>query len=388
MPREKGQVSQKKSVRNKKTTNSKGSNLFDRKKIILALIVIAIGLFIASAVFIGFNSDDSSNKSNASVPTDTCEASDEIIFSCYRKLLDEIVMDQEPAKAMDLVKQQAPKIAYVQAQCHQLTHVIGRAAYDKYQDLGKTFVFGDHYCASGYFHGAAEQIVEKKGAEYIIKNANKVCALFSEKERYSLNHYNCMHGLGHGFLGALDEDLAKSLGGCDALNDLWEQQSCYSGVFMQNIMMAEGADAIAPHTSKNTKPNEPMYPCTVVAEKYKSGCYVIQSSYALAVGGYDYSKVFKDCDATPEVQFRAICYQSVGRDASGMNGYNVQRTVELCNLGKDFNAKNNCFIGAAKDFVYNYHNDQKGYAVCDSLAVELKTSCSLAVKEFYKSFIN
>ena len=40
----------------------------------------------------------------------------------------------------------------------------------------------------------------------------------------------------------------------------WERQSCYSGVFMQNIV----ANGSGMHKAVDLKPSDPIYPCDAV----------------------------------------------------------------------------------------------------------------------------
>jgi hypothetical protein len=100
---------------------------------------------------------------------------------------------------MALVKEQYNNVPYIKSQCHQLTHIIGRAALSKYNnELADTYAHGDQFCWSGYYHGAMEQLSTAKGYDYIIKNANEVCKPIAAKGKFSFYHYNCVHGMGHG----------------------------------------------------------------------------------------------------------------------------------------------------------------------------------------------
>ncbi len=56
---------------------------------------------------------------------------------------------------------------------------------------------------------------------------------------------------------------------CDALTDRWERRSCYGGVFMQNVMVLSG--------SKHLRPDDPLYPCADLADRYRAMCYEKQA---------------------------------------------------------------------------------------------------------------
>ncbi len=264
-------------------------------------------------------------------------------------------------------------------------HVIGRASYAHYGSLAEAFAHGDQFCWSGFYHGIMEQISKDKGYDYIIKNANTICQPVAEKyQRYSFNDYNCVHGLGHGFMEILNRDLFKSLAACDSMSDNWDRSSCYGGVFMQNIMNVQGPEGYDPSNYPYLKADQPMYPCTAVDDKYKEQCYLMQTSYALSIEKYDFSKVFDLCGQAG--QYADTCYQSLGRDASGQSISDVQKTDASCRLGATNEAQTNCIIGAAKDFVSYFHDDKQAYQLCGAVPDYITQTCNSTVKDYFSTF--
>jgi hypothetical protein len=306
-------------------------------------------------------------------------------YTCYKDELTSIVNKQSTEQATALVKRQYTKVQFVKSECHQLMHVVGRASYAHYNDLGTAFAHGDQFCWSGFYHGIMEQIANEKGSDYVIKNANTICQPVALKyKRYSFNDYNCVHGLGHGFMEALDGDLFKSLSACDALTDSWDRDSCYGGVFMQNIMNVQGPERYDPTNYPYLKADQPMYPCTAIDERYKGQCYLMQTSYALAIEGYDFSKVFDLCGQAGA--YAATCYQSLGRDASGQSISDVQRTDAICRQGPTAEAQTNCIIGAVKDFVSYFHDDKRAYQLCAAAPDYVIQTCKTTVRGYYSTF--
>lgn len=346
----------------------------------MALCVVPILLIVTFIVVRG----QDPNSSGKPV-VDKCQKDKTVTFGCYKGELSDIVKKRGPEPAFMLVKQQYSKVPLVKSLCHQLVHVIGRSAYAKYGNIADTFAHGDQYCWSGYYHGVMEQVADEKGANYIVDNANTICAGIAAKQRYSFYHFNCVHGLGHGFMEALDANLFDSLKACDRLTDNWEQTSCYGGVFMQNVMNVQSPDNTVDHTSKYLRADEPMYPCTAVDGKYKEQCYLMQTSYALQVKNYDFSAVFSLCSSV-DAAYRDTCYQSLGRDASGQSISDASTTKRTCLLGITEEAQKNCIIGAAKDFVSYFHSDVQANQLCDSLDENLKPVCSDTVKSYYATF--
>ncbi len=303
-------------------------------------------------------------------------------FSCWQSRYQAMVAKQSPEAAFVDFKANYNTNPYVKSNCHQLGHVIGRAAALKYGNITETYKHGDQFCWSGYYHGAIETIAQKIGKDKIVSQMNSVCKSFYDTERYSFNHYNCVHGMGHGIMSLENGDLFASLKLCDTYTDNWERQSCYGGVFMENIM-----DEINPgkHTSY-LKQDDPLYPCTAVDNAYKQQCYLMQTSHALIVVGQDYNKVFTLC-GTVEAPYDATCYQSLGRDISGQSSSDQALTIERCMMGPTPEAKENCFTGAVKDFISYFHSDTQGLALCAAIPdTALAASCTSQGRTYYKTF--
>ncbi len=302
-------------------------------------------------------------------------------YGCIQEHYQKLVHGPGVQAAFTQLKSDYEKNGFIKSNCHQVTHVIGRASIDLYGDIPQSYSQGDSFCWSGYYHGAMEAVVAKIGADKILDQANTICADLGAHQKYSFYHYNCVHGLGHGFMGVLQNELFKSLETCDALGDEWERESCYGGVFMENIM----ADFNSGSSTKYLKADEPLYPCTAVDSRYKGQCYIMQTSYALRTQGGDFDKVFELC-GTVEDEHRPTCYQSLGRDASGQTTSDAATTKEICMLGEDDEARSNCVIGAVKDFISYFHNDTQAKEFCRSLDADLRDTCLETAEEYYKTF--
>ena len=271
--------------------------------------------------------------------------------------------------------------AIVKSDCHQLSHAIGRTAADMYKNVDDAYAQGDNFCWSGYYHGVMESIVSKIGAHNLTTQLPNICAHIKAQKPYSFYHYNCVHGLGHGIMDVTGSDLFASLKLCDTVGNSWENQSCYGGVFMENEMDEVNAN----HSTKYLKADQPMYPCTAVADQYKQQCYLMQTSHALRAINYNFSTVFYEC-AGIESQYVDTCYQSLGRDASGSTNSDVARTKATCMLGATTDAQSNCIVGAVKDFVSYYHSDAQATQLCLALDPALQATCQATKTQYYSTF--
>lgn len=302
-------------------------------------------------------------------------------FDCYEDHYADLIKTESVDAAFIDLRNRYNENSYVVSQCHPIAHVIGQIAVKKYPTAAEAYTHGDSFCWSGYYHGVLEGIVGKIGQENVIAQINNICGSIAGKEDYSFEYYNCVHGLGHGLMAMTNTELFESLKLCDNLKGNWEQTSCYGGVYMENVMVDNKN-----HFTNYLKPDDPLYPCNKVDTKYKSACYLMQTSYMLKVTGGDFTKVFSLC-ATADADFVATCYQSLGRDASGRSVSDVTSTKSTCDMGQDFAAKSNCIMGAVKDFVAYHHSDLQAKEFCHALSTpDLIAICLSTAESYYQSF--
>jgi hypothetical protein len=153
--------------------------------------------------------------------------------------------------------------------------------------VAKAYEHGDNFCWSGYYHGVMESVISKIGYQQIRSKLNTICAGISADQKYSFYHYNCVHGLGHGVMAVNNGELFDALTTCDSLTDSWEQESCFGGVFMENVMSEVNPD----HHTKYLKSDDLMYLCNAVDNRYKQQCFLMQTSHALRATSYDFDRV-------------------------------------------------------------------------------------------------
>ena len=268
----------------------------------------------------------------------------------------------------------------VASECHPLMHLIGNVASTLYPTISDAYLHGDNFCWSGYYHGVLEGVVFKIGLKNLPGAINGICADIPGKAAYSFEYFNCVHGIGHGIMEVENDDVFKSLGMCDTLAGTWEQESCYGGVFMENIINYDHSG-----TSDFLKKNDLLYPCDAVDTQYKSQCYLGQTSYALQESDYDFAKIFALC-ATVAAPYRDICDQSMGRDGANQARHLGQVTMDTCWIATNPEDRSNCVIGAAKEIVSYYHSDTQAKTFCDLLDLTNQAMCLSTVAGYYASF--
>jgi hypothetical protein len=278
-------------------------------------------------------------------------------YDCYEAYLVDVLNTQGAPAALVELAELADRDTFVRSECHPLTHSIGRAAMERYGSFQNAVTYEDGTCWSGFTHGILEGFMFKYTVDELDQAVQGVCVQDPE-QAYSFDYYNCVHGLGHGVSWRFDNGVFEALPVCDALEGRWEQQSCHSGVFMQNIVVDGEA-----HQSRELREDEPMYPCTAVDEQYKKTCYLMQTSYALRTVDYDYAKGFELCETEADEGYVETCYRSMGRDISGNSHRESTKVVELCSLG-DPELQKHCFQGAVKNAVFNDHGLENADELC------------------------
>ncbi|OHA86264.1 MAG: hypothetical protein A2591_01730 [Candidatus Yonathbacteria bacterium RIFOXYD1_FULL_52_36] len=301
-------------------------------------------------------------------------------FPCYESYYERLVHVHGISAAFKDLKARYPHSAFVQAQCHQLSHAIGHTASELYPTAARAFAEGDSFCWSGYYHGVMESLVLERAGESLPEIVQTLCEDIPGKESYSFDYYNCVHGLGHGAMTMIDGELFRALDVCGTLPQPWERSVCAGGVFMENVM-AETRTGTSPYFLRD----DPLYPCNAVADTYKEQCFLMQTSHILAVSDYDWKAVFTICAAV-ELPYRTACYQSIGRDASGQTISNAENTFSLCALGETPEARSQCITGAVKDFVSYFHSDTQAYGLCDMLTAASRKTCRATVASYYELF--
>ncbi|MHB1330489.1 MAG: hypothetical protein ACYCY6_00775 [Minisyncoccota bacterium] len=299
---------------------------------------------------------------------------------CFQSFYKSLVEEYDEEVAVEDLKQRYAKDQYIVSQCHPIMHIIGGTASERYPSVSAAYLRGDDFCWSGYYHGVMEGVIARIGEENLESELNTICEDIPGRSEYDFDYFNCIHGLGHGISELKGNDLFISLDMCSNLDGEWERQSCYGGVFMENVMIYTRYGSL-----DYLKEEEPLYPCNAVDEEYKEQCYLGQTSFALQVTSYDFNKVFDLCTEV-EDPYRAICMQSMGRDAANQALHDVEKTKNLCYTPQNNLDRSNCIEGAVKEFISYYHDDKEGKKFCQALDQEDALRCLAIGERYYKIF--
>lgn len=257
--------------------------------------------------------------------------------------------------------------------CHQEAHSIGRLAYEIFG--AGAFRDGNSSCHSGYYHGAIEAFLNEKGTVNLVQNVKVICDSFET----SFGRFECLHGIGHGVLAYEDYDLSEAIKICAALATDYDQSSCYGGVFMENIITAQGRGAGQVHETKWADLTDPHFPCNALGDDYsvRYQCYQMQTSWMLTIFNYNFGQVKDECIKAPE-DMRLVCFKSFGRDAAGHTLRDVDKITAVCGkLSENNDYYNECVLGALNvivDFWGDGLEDQAA-GLCKKIPESRKLNC-------------
>jgi len=328
------------------------------------------------------------------------------------------------ARAMAVLDHLAESDAELRREAHALAHGLGIAAYQSPETVAATLAACPNTQISGCYHGVIQGYFLAQSQATGELSPAQLDALCSPHRPNRLLYGQCAHGMGHGLITFYRRDLPMALAACDRVSDSYARESCWGGAFMENIIgathpshtaeahtntagghtaaeaepsgsghagMHHGAgehaaadpasdSAAAPARArwKAIDPDDPLYPCNVVADKYGYQCYLIQTAAILAQNGGDIAKTARDCAGAP-ARLVPVCYASLGRDLTSFASRDAAQTAVLC-ARAGAAAEAGCLRGAAIALIDVAQDPGDGLALCRAAAgAPLKEACYGAV---------
>jgi mono/diheme cytochrome c family protein len=285
---------------------------------------------------------------------------------CYEQAYANLAYEEGPKEALRRFDRAISRPGPVETSCHRIVHAIGAGALAHFDgDVGKAFVAGSPSCTSGYYHGVLERAFLGIEEQELGPASRKFCA--GRRIRTSeFIAYQCVHGLGHGLMIYTGYDLPLSLKTCDQLANDWDRRSCSGGVFMENLQTSYGA------ASRWLRKDDLLYPCNKVAQKHKYYCYNLASSRILLATAYNWRAVVRLCRKADR-GFVEICYQGMGREASGQTRLDPAGILDICRTAGVMARE--CILGAAKDMTYTDVSARRAKVLCNRAPAGTREYC-------------
>ncbi len=290
------------------------------------------------------------------VGQDVGAASEQDLIDLFRDdtLLSAFVKRYGPAATVRILSENEQRAG---VDCHQRAHVMGRLAYEQFGAIA--FSLSGHECHSGGYHGATEAFFRDRGTSQLQSDIGVVCSA-------GLNDFfrhQCVHGIGHGLMAWTSYELFDALELCDLLEAVSDQQSCFSGVFMENV--GGGLSGSMGHFTEFLS-DDPHFPCNILDDRYVVPCYFFQSSRMIQVFGGDFERLAAACAEAPAVA-HAVCFGSMGRDVGGVTRGDPERAIRLCSYAEVPANRLDCLDGAVQDSFWDPAGADNALAFCRTL---------------------
>ena len=285
---------------------------------------------------------------------------------CLEQAFGNLVYNDGPKPALERLQREVQTNTAVAGDCHRIAHRMGSAALARFKDkVGPAFVAGKPVCASGYYHGIVERAFLGQPTDKLAIVARQLCSDPQITEQRFL-FYQCTHGLGHGLMIYTGYDLRESLRTCDDLRSGFDRVSCSGGVFMENFNSSYGV------TSKYLRKDDPIYPCNSVAERHKLYCYLLVTANILRVENYDQARTANTCRRS-EKRWIKTCFESFGRDVSGIAGKDASKALASCRLAKA--NEGDCLYGVSREIVNADAAGERGGRFCARVSARHRGRC-------------
>ena len=253
------------------------------------------------------------------------------------------------------------ELTAIYGDCHHPAHKAGRFAYDLLSN--QAFYEAGSECHSGGLHGVIEAYFHENGIKKMTEDLDKICS----PNRNNFFSHQCIHGIGHGLMAWSNYALLDVLKYCDRLPK--RSDSCWSGAFMENIV-----GGIAHHNDDGKKnghvtqyiSDDPHYPCTIVDEKYKAGCYFYQTSRMIQIFNGDFAKVAAACSEAKQA-YQVHCFESMGRDVGGRFRGDPTGAIKTCGSAPKGASRVHCISGAVQDTFWDYSGQDQAITFCKGL---------------------
>jgi hypothetical protein len=163
-------------------------------------------------------------------------------------------------------------------------------------------------------------------------------------------------------------DLPQALDYCHKLQTEQDSIMCSGGVFMENQSSSFGLH------SKWLSTKNLLFPCNskYVKRQDKLYCYLLVTSHILPYVHGSWKKTASWCRRSDPgwVQY---CFQSMGRDVSGVAVRNPQQMKDYC--AQAGSGEKECIYGAIRDVMNNNSQDPQGKAFCEIVKARFRNYC-------------
>ena len=313
-------------------------------------------------------------------------------YLCAEDVLDAVVVVVGPERAMGVLHEiMASPVFAISTDGHLLSHIIGRATSRVFGSSGENFLRCPHDFNDGCYHGFFEDTLPN--AESPVAVVSSICENMPPDTPSKEKSY-CYHGAGHVFMMQESHNLDLAIALCLQLSDGWAA-SCWQGVFMENAGEREWE-----MKQKNFLKDEPLYPCTVVEDRFKPECYINHHGYLLRHYSESWDALIEVCLGAEG--FVEYCLGGLGlmlvsefwtdvvsRDFDLFNKSHIEKVNFLCNQFPDEYISQSCYGHTVSGFLNFNHTDLRQVSsLCLGAGEEYRVACFKRVGSYLSNLVS
>jgi hypothetical protein len=332
---------------------------------------------------------------------------------CVERNLVALVGQVGIGRAMEVLDTLQRTNASVRQGGHELAHGMGLAAYRSPETLAETFAGCPATHGGGCLHGIVQGYFLSLMRQGRLPGTPELDALCEPHRATTFLFFQCAHATGHGLMAVHANHVPRSLRACDLATDAFVRESCYGGVFMENIVLithphntteghaatqdgahaghdAHGGHGAAEDEWKAMDRDDPLYPCSVLDARYQPSCYVMQTSATMFLNGGDVMATARACETAPEAMV-PICFGSLGRDLMALAAQDHRRSLRMCGRVAEMAGGRGglwCMVGLVQNLVNLAADPDEGMRFCREVTTDAhKQECYRAVGEIVYSLV-
>ena len=292
-----------------------------KAEIVLLLIAAFLGAFLA-----GLNPKTVENASTdlLAVPQSFEECMDKEDeagkFLCVSKYYETIAVNESVSKAITEFSQKLQsQDPWVQANCHQIGHKLGRIGWGIYGNIKDAFAQGSDPCDYGYLHGVIEGASAGFTEAELLESMPTMCEAVPGG-MMDHTYRQCIHGLGHAAARRVNNDIPKAMEFCRVFYKEGSVENTQSdldwyklNLYVTGISMEWNISPLAYESSLKDigEPGTLLYECGQVDRIFAPGCV----EYATTPFAGQVDKLIEILDwCVNNLDDPYPCYLSVGRD--------------------------------------------------------------------------
>lgn len=156
--------------------------------------------------------------------------------ACIERTLVSLIDQAGIAKSMEVLDTLVVADEDVRLNAHALAHGLGISAYRSPETLAATFTGCPPSQMSGCYHGVIQGYFLSLASQGRGIGTAEMDGLCSPHQASAFLFFQCGHGMGHGLMAVHENHVPMALEACDAASESFVRESCYGGVFMENIV--------------------------------------------------------------------------------------------------------------------------------------------------------